>query len=109
MKKNERKEKKKKEYCTIHVLDGLCLLRGELRQGVFFRTPNGIMTLKSCDHHCTGKMDLKLDSLSFLTLITNRRSAFCKIPLPGQSVIKSLSFCRETAENQLLRSFVCLK
>ena len=48
-KKNERKEKKKKEYCPIHVLDGFCLIRGELRQGVFCRTPNGIMTLKFRD------------------------------------------------------------
>ena len=43
------KKKKKKEYCTIHVLDGFCLLRGELRQGVFCRTPNARMTLKFRD------------------------------------------------------------
>lgn len=47
--KEKKKGKRKKEYCTIHVLDGFCLLRGELRQGVFCRTPNGIMTLKFRD------------------------------------------------------------
>ena len=48
-KKMKEKKKRKKEYCPIHVLDGFCLIRGELRQGVFCRTPNGIMTLKFRD------------------------------------------------------------